>query len=78
MNEPTEFVFNGVPYIRFNFRVWTLAGHQITDTALMTKLEKAFSDQQRAAAKGRRSSIADLDNRYRAPTLRAPPATSTR
>ena len=59
MNEPTEFVFNGNLYIRFNYRAYKLPGQHspfIHDTALLDKLEKAFSERRRAAAKGQRTS----------------------
>ena len=77
MNEPIDFEYNGNLYIRFNYRAYKLPGQHppfIHDTALLDKLEKAYSDQQRAAAKGRRTSattaLHDLDKLYAAPTPR--------
>lgn len=78
MNEPTEFEYNGVRYIRRNFRVWTLAGRQITDTALMTKLEKAFSDQQRSRAHSPRPPLADLHTHWQPPVTKRTPRTTPR
>ena len=80
MNEPTEFEYNGNLYIRFNFRAYKLPGQHapfIHDTALLDKLEKAFSDQQRQH-KGPRPPLADLHTRWQSPVMKRTPRTTPR
>lgn len=79
MKEPVEVLYNDKTYVRWDWRVWTCDGsthpnglrQRVTDIALVTQLEKAYSDQQRQhTPQGPRPPII-TGHDYHTPTVRS-------
>lgn len=56
-NQPFYLTHNGIEYKRLNWRMWFVGSQRVNDIGLVTQLEKAYSDVQRASAKGPRGPV---------------------